>query len=154
MRLSGAVDDATRVGGEFYAEENNLCAIAVRLQFANHPGEGIVRLRLRELASGDQDLTFADVELSRAPNNDWCLFLFDQIRNSAGRRFYFLVDLINNSQGSDPGHPGRSMTSEAAGLHFRNYVAIESPLAFRVYSNKQFRYAASLTKPDAASSLK
>lgn len=136
------LDLATNVGQEFLPGRDNLCAIAVRLQPTLREGPGFVRLRLRESAESHSDLSVSDVEASRLRNGQWCLFNFDCVRNSRGRRFYFFLELHSESRLNAVNVWGQAVTDAAAGPHFENHVAVQGTLAFQVHSPLQFRYAA------------
>jgi O-antigen biosynthesis protein len=145
------LDNATQVGQEVFVEEDYLCAIAVRLRSMGRPGKGIVRMRIRELRSGNRDLRYSDVEASQVRDDEWCFFHFEPIRSSSGCRFQFFLGLLDGSDGVELTLLGSAGTIDLGGPHFRNHVPGSGTLAFRVYSLRQFRYAASSTAPAGGS---
>jgi O-antigen biosynthesis protein len=139
------LDRATTIGQAFSIEHDNLCAIAVRLQPATRDGHGVLRLHLRESSLSDSDLAVSDVEASQLRSNEWCLFSFDCVRDTRGRRFYFFLELHTASPSDAVDVCGQAVTDAAAGPHFENHVAAPGSVAFRVHSLLPFRYAASST---------
>lgn len=136
------LDRATNVGQEVFVEHDNLCAIAIRLQPTQRYGQGVVCCRLRESAVSDSDLAVSYLEVSQALASQWCLFNFECIRHSRGRRFYFFLELHDDTRLDEVNVWGQVATDSQAGPHFENHVATPGTLAFRVHTLLQFRYAA------------
>ncbi len=132
---SARLGDVIEVGQEFSIDQNDLCAIALRLDSALQVGS--LRLRLRDRASSESDIAVADIELSRERDDGRLFFHFDPVGDSAGRRFRFFIEIVSDGL-NDSG--GRTAI-DAGGLRFIDHI--EAQLSFRVYTLKRFRYAAS-----------
>jgi O-antigen biosynthesis protein len=137
----------TNVGQDFFTDDDNLCAIAIRLE-PNGPGaDCTVRLRLRESAESEADLASSDVPVSQLRSGQWSFFAFDCMRQSRGQQLYFFLELHGESIATSLKVLGRPPGTEEIGRHFENHIAVPGTLAFRVHTVVQFRYAEPLPEP-------
>ena len=136
------IDRRTCVGQQFVAQENDLCAIAVRFSPAGD-GNHSARLHLRESLSG-ADIAVARIEwMSEERHGAWSMFSFDAVPDSRGKRFYFFIELMGDSPIESLQISGSALTDDPELALFMNHIAAPGALSFKVYSMKQFRYAAS-----------
>jgi GT2 family glycosyltransferase len=137
------IDNRSCVGQQFLAPENDLCAVAVRFSPALQ-GDHSVRLHLRETPTGGPDIAVGQIEwVSDEQDGAWSMFSFDPVINSSGKRFYFFIELNGDSAVEALEISGSSITSDPELRLFKNHIAVPGALSFKVYSMKQFRYAAS-----------
>lgn len=135
QEMSGTpLDDMTRAGQKFSVEQDNLCAIALRIDAA--PTCGTLKLRLRDSTTAESDIAVVDAELSKERDDGWIFFHFDPVGNSKGRRFCFFIEIVPGASNVS----GSRITNDAAGPRFIDHS--EAQLSFRVYTLKRFRYAA------------
>ncbi len=137
------IDSRSSIGQAFLAQENDLCAIAVKFKPARDKNQRFARLHLRESPVSDSDLAVAQIEWSSEEHGAWSIFCFDPVPNSSGKRFYFFIDLMDDSPVHSLNIAGGSVTNDSALPHFKDHIAVPGTLSFKVYSMKQFRYAAS-----------
>lgn len=121
------LDNATTDEYEFIAEQDDLCAIAVKLQRSWSDSSGLLRLHLREPGPQVSDLTVAEAATFGTRDDEWSVFCFDAIRGSTGKRFYFYLEMQAGP------HLGNRVTADGVA---------DGALSFKVYSSLQFRYAA------------
>ncbi|HKY06186.1 MAG TPA: glycosyltransferase family 2 protein, partial [Blastocatellia bacterium] len=126
-------------GQEFFAGQDHLCAIAVRLGLSNRQSSGVIRFHLRESYLSDMDLAAAELGAAQSHNDQWHTFTFGPVRRSGGGRFYFFIELIGASPGVRLNVWGSSATSLAVGNCFKNHRAAQGTLSFRAYCLKQVR---------------
>ncbi len=131
------------IGQAFLAQENDLCAIAVKFKPARDKNQRFARLHLQESPLSDSDLAVAQIEWSSGEQGGWSIFCFNPVPNSTGKRFYFFIDLLDDSPVHSLNIAGGAATNDSALPHFKDHIAGPGTLSFKVYSMKQFRYAAS-----------
>jgi O-antigen biosynthesis protein len=135
-RLNGA----TRIGEPFVVERDGLCGLGLRFE-TSPAARGLVRLRLQSSANG-ADIRVAEMPLSQTRGDDWSVFGFAAITESAGKRFYFSLELDAADEGT-LGVMG-SAAGDAQDSLFINDRSVQGSLALRVYTQQQFRYAPSI----------
>jgi O-antigen biosynthesis protein len=134
----GEVGPGRCIGQEFFAAQDNLCAISLKFGKARNLS-GIIVFHLRESHVSDSDLATVEADASRIQADDWFLFSFDPLRGSGGKWFYFFIEIKSDSQDSILGVRGTSFTGDALGASLVNHQPEDGTLAFRAYCLKQFR---------------
>jgi GT2 family glycosyltransferase len=137
--IIGQLDGSTSVGQEFVAEQDNLCAIAVRIERIGFFDKGQLRLRLRESGLSQADVAVADLAVAQVLHKGWSVFYFDALADSCGKRFYFCLELMEPSPDSRMAVLGKKKTRDAEGESDQPDQQARGSLAFRVYSLQQFR---------------
>ncbi len=133
------IAEGESVGQEFFASEDHLCAIGVRLGLTTRKGEGVIRFHLRQSHLSERDLAAAEIDTAQAQNDQWHIFTFGPVRRSGGGRFYFFIELINASPGARLNVRGSSAASLAVGNHFKSHREAQGTISFKAYCLKQVR---------------
>jgi GT2 family glycosyltransferase len=136
------IDIRSCVGQQFIAQENDICAVGVRFSPAGDRNHA--RLHLRESPIGGADIAVAEIEWSSGEGpGAWSLFCFDAVADSRGKRFYFFIEIMGDSPIESLHISGSKLPGDPELSFFINHIAAQGSLSFKVYSMKQFRYAAS-----------
>jgi hypothetical protein len=99
---------------------------------------------LRESPIGGADIAVAEIEWSSEEGpGAWSLFCFDAVADSRGKRFYFFIEIMGDSPIESLHISGSKLPGDPELSFFINHIAAQGSLSFKVYSMKQFRYAAS-----------
>jgi glycosyltransferase involved in cell wall biosynthesis len=134
------LDGATRAGQRFFVEQDGLCGLGLRLDPLPPTARGVVRLRLRSSPASPADIAVVDLPVSQVRDDQWRVFCFAAIAESAGKHFYFCLE---RGAGEGAVNVMGSTAVEAADLLFINGRSLQASLALRVYTQQQFRYAPS-----------
>lgn len=123
---------------EFFSSADKLCAIGIDCEATGRGNAGVVRLHLREATQRHgEDIRVAEISAAEISGRRHCLFAFDPIPDSGGKRFSFSVEFVNPS----PDFRLRVWKSHAPGgaSHLGAHQSAADALAFSAYCLKQFR---------------
>lgn len=144
-----AISEGNPVGQEFFIVEDGLAAVAVRIARYEGSEDAKVRFRLRDSPEAMSDIASVEVPVEQLIENEYNAFCFDSIFASRGRRFYFLLELLDAEARSRLLVWTSYVTDEIVGPHLINHQPAEGTLSFRVYCLKRFRLAEPRTLPES-----
>jgi hypothetical protein len=135
---AGHIVEGRTVGQEFYVSQDNLCAISVRFATYDYKCRGAIRLHVRQSPASDRDLALVEINALDIEDNEFHLFSFEPIRDSAGKRLYFFVEFANRLPDSTLS-VWKTFANGEPGPYFENHRPMKGTLSFRLYSHKQYR---------------
>jgi O-antigen biosynthesis protein len=137
-----------RISQQFFVTHNRLCGVAVK--FGPRPVAGNVRFRLYRSDRREDYMRSVDVKASWIEPDQFCIFCFDPIPDSAGKLFYFSVQLLSEHRECQLAAWASSHAGEMAGSHFNNEQQGQALLCFKAYCLTQARNSSATPEDSGA----
>ena len=122
------------IGQEFVADHDDLCGIAVKLATYGQTVPGGVALRLRESRSSSSDLAVADADVRPIRDNEYHLFMFPPVRDSAQRKLYFCLEAVHAGADDRVAAWTSRDIDETMGPYIAGEVTGRGTLAFKLFT--------------------
>jgi O-antigen biosynthesis protein len=130
----GPMKEGTPVGQEFWMNEPGLCGIAVQFATYRQRPEGQVVLRLKVSDLPETDLAVVVIDASNVLDNQFHIFNFEPIDDSAGKLFAFSVEFISGGMQTSLALWKSSRTDSTMGPYFNGQRTGQGTLSFKVYA--------------------
>jgi hypothetical protein len=130
----GPMKEGTPVGQEFWMNENGLCGIGVQFAtYQQHP-EGQVVLRVQASDAPKTNDAVVKADASTLLDNQFHIFNFEPIDDSAGKGFAFSVEFMPAASQSPLALWKSSVTDSTMGPYFNGQRSGRGTLSFKLYA--------------------